>query len=124
MTNVSSKLVKRWLYGHGWPDGIRAHIPLSDAPEKYRNNPPPKKFKKLKKLRQLAAQQNTCYYCNCQLDLSSATWDHKTPISRGGTNDLDNLVIACEQCNFNKDDLTEQEFKEYLRAKELYVGKR
>lgn len=32
------------------------------------------------------------------------------PISRGGTNDLDNLVLACQPCNVNKGDKTLDEF--------------
>jgi len=29
----------------------------------------------------------------------STTVDHKLPLSRGGTNDLTNLVGACRRCN-------------------------
>lgn len=31
-----------------------------------------------------------------------ATIDHVVPLSRGGTDDLDNLVLACNVCNARK----------------------
>lgn len=31
-----------------------------------------------------------------------AQYDHVVPHSRGGTNDLDNLVVTCAPCNFGK----------------------
>lgn len=48
-----------------------------------------------------------------------ATVDHKMPVSRGGTDDLDNLVLACVQCNVEKQDMTDTE---YLRRKRLVKG--
>lgn len=29
-------------------------------------------------------------------------WDHLVPVSRGGDNDIDNMVMACESCNKRK----------------------
>lgn len=60
-----------------------------------------------------------CYYCNKYLAFRprSATIDHKIPLSKGGTNDADNTVLACETCNRDKADMTETEYlvhrKEY-----------
>lgn len=36
---------------------------------------------------------------NAHILRHTATVDHITPKSRGGTNDLNNLVIACHPCN-------------------------
>lgn len=42
----------------------------------------------------------TCHYCG--LDANSV--DHVLPRSRGGTDDLDNLVACCSSCNSSKGD--------------------
>lgn len=38
-----------------------------------------------------------------------AQYDHVVPHARGGTNDLDNLVLACAPCNFGRAGYTLQE---------------
>lgn len=40
-----------------------------------------------------------CCYCGSTDDL---TIDHVTPLARGGSNDLANLVVACRICNSSK----------------------
>lgn len=42
--------------------------------------------------------KNTCVYCG----EPSEQIDHVTPVSRGGTNDLSNLVASCAACNRKK----------------------
>lgn len=37
------------------------------------------------------------------------TYDHILPYSRGGTSDLDNMVVACQPCNCGRTELTLQE---------------
>ena len=49
----------------------------------------------------------TCFYCGGTEDL---TIDHKTPLSRGGSNELTNLVPACRSCNRNKGTKTAEEW--------------
>ncbi len=43
-------------------------------------------------------------------DTSSWSFDHMTPATRGGSNELNNLGIACRQANQCKADLTPEEF--------------
>lgn len=43
-----------------------------------------------------------CAYCPAELDVTTVTVDHVIPRSRGGTNDLGNLVLACWPCNKSK----------------------
>jgi 5-methylcytosine-specific restriction endonuclease McrA len=50
--------------------------------------------------RQLVAQKNTCYWCSKKLEKYEV--DHIIPLTRGGTNDPSNLVIACPWCNNSK----------------------
>jgi hypothetical protein len=55
-----------------------------------------------------------CYYCNRTLTSQDmVTVDHKTPLSRGGLTTEENLVIACCECNSEKDNMTEEEYKVY-----------
>lgn len=40
-----------------------------------------------------------CNWCQVPLALAEATLDHLTPLSRGGSNALENLTLACDNCN-------------------------
>lgn len=60
----------------------------------------------------------TCHYCKSECvrhhRLLRPTVDHKTPISRGGDHEFENLVTACFQCNSIKRDKTEIEYIDWL----------
>lgn len=59
-------------------------------------------------------QGGRCLYCDVILaDVYHA--DHKTPLSRGGTNEPENLALACAECNLRKYTKTAGEYMEYLR---------
>lgn len=70
-----------------------------------------------------------CYYCGEDCGSAIAgyqkdiTIDHKTPLSRGGNHDVDNMVICCRQCNSSKERKTEEEYKEYLKTIERLSDK-
>lgn len=66
-----------------------------------------------------AEQNGLCVYCQKPTLLPEdaptpgsrvATLEHRTPLARGGTNERDNLAVACNPCNHAKGDLTEAEF--------------
>jgi len=59
--------------------------------------------------RMLCSQDARCAYCR---ELLSGTYhiDHKTPVARGGTNDIENLHITCPRCNLRKGVMTHEEF--------------
>lgn len=63
-------------------------------------------------LRIAARTNNKCYYCG--QTPSRLTLDHKTPRSRGGRATDDNLVLACDHCNYLKGSRTVDEFRTYL----------
>ncbi|MHA2279807.1 MAG: HNH endonuclease [Promethearchaeota archaeon] len=46
-----------------------------------------------------------CYYCGVLLHKENRSVDHYVPRSKGGSNDLSNLVTACNDCNQAKGDL-------------------
>lgn len=50
---------------------------------------------------------NRCVYC---LKPDKLTIDHKIPLSRGGSNQLANIVPACRFCNNSKNSKTAKEF--------------
>lgn len=57
-----------------------------------------------------ARDDYTCRYCEARaVELEC---DHVVPISRGGSNDDDNLVTACRPCNRSKRDKTPEEWQQ------------
>ena len=60
----------------------------------------------------------TCYLCNQQILFSQDSLDHKIPISRGGTNNVENLEISHSACNFKKGNKTFYEFIDWLKKVE------
>ena len=50
----------------------------------------------------LRSQGPICHYCLATFDKDELTLDHVKPYSKGGSNDLSNLVLACSYCNAKK----------------------
>lgn len=57
---------------------------------------------------------HTCQYCGAK-DVPLEV-DHDIPVLRGGTNDIKNLVTACEICNSKKGTMTGDEYRRHLEA--------
>ena len=53
----------------------------------------------------------TCYLCLKPVAFKNDCIEHKTPLSRGGTNAYANLGVACRHCNARKHAKTVEEFK-------------
>jgi len=56
--------------------------------------------------RLLFIQGGKCFYCRKQLLPEHATVDHIIPISKGGKNDISNLVACCKDINHLFSDLS------------------
>jgi 5-methylcytosine-specific restriction endonuclease McrA len=56
----------------------------------------------------------TCYLCLKPIAIKEDHLEHKTPVSRGGTNEYTNLGISCCKCNSQKGRKTLEEFLSWL----------
>jgi 5-methylcytosine-specific restriction endonuclease McrA len=54
----------------------------------------------------------TCYLCRQPIEFGNDNLEHKTPASKGGTNDYNNLAISCKSCNCRKHTKTLEEYLE------------
>lgn len=64
-------------------------------------------------------QNGECHYCSRKMTLKRgkgtvqpdyATWDHVVPRIAGGTDDPQNLVLCCADCNHRKGSMSYQQF--------------
>ena len=51
----------------------------------------------------------TCSYCG--MSSHQLEPDHRVPLVRGGSNDIENIIPACRSCNAGKNTRTEQEYR-------------
>jgi 5-methylcytosine-specific restriction endonuclease McrA len=58
---------------------------------------------------------NVCAYRGEQGPLEP---DHRLPLTRGGTNYIENILPACRNCNARKHTMTEEEFRARLAAED------
>ena len=74
-----------------------------------------------KEIRQLVYNKcnGHCAYCGCKLEYKDMQVDHVLAVGRGGSNDIDNLLPACRQCNYDKHKKTIEGFRKRI-SKELY----
>jgi 5-methylcytosine-specific restriction endonuclease McrA len=70
----------------------------------------------------LAHHNGSCAYCGSEILIEI---DHRIPLTRGGSNLIDNILPACRRCNRRKGTMTEEEFRAFLqreRAQGLGLG--
>ncbi|MGB3329173.1 MAG: HNH endonuclease [Thermomicrobiales bacterium] len=65
-----------------------------------------------------------CWYCGKQLQYRKRTLDHIVPRQHGGTNSLDNLVIACHRCNQAKGCMPLKQFRHVSPFGPTFFGER
>lgn len=99
------------FYVNGMNAGSRHQITLADAIAAA-NEPPVEKLhirtRERKRSyrgakRRLLKKDPSCFWCHKKLNSTLATLDHLIPLSKGGTNGLDNFVLACGDCNESRD---------------------
>lgn len=55
-----------------------------------------------------------CFFCNKKLKFRQISIDHYLPLSKGGTDDVFNLVLSCKKCNLEKKDLIIMDYKDII----------
>ncbi len=65
---------------------------------------------------QFKKQEGKCFYCQKELRHARNSWhaDHVIPLSKGGSNDISNIVISCPTCNRKKHDKLPNEWANEL----------
>lgn len=53
----------------------------------------------------------TCYLCGLPVIDGKDNLEHKIPLVRGGSNEIDNLDVAHSSCNLSKGRMTEDEYR-------------
>lgn len=65
---------------------------------------------------QFASLGNVCHYCG---KVGSMTRDHVIPITRFGTDNIENIVPACRSCNSKKNAKTAEEYLAILESRRV-----
>lgn len=105
------RILKAKFVSHGaitvYPNG---DILISDWEynQKYRDRPPAHVWRELREAI-FSRDGYTCQYCGAYA--VNLQCDHVIPISRGGSNDPENLVTACQRCNQSKHNKTPDEWR-------------
>lgn len=106
LVNYYPSSKKRTAYVAGTTHG-KTHVSPTEAVAMAFDAPPiergqkAKRSKNTKKARARIIARNgpNCHWCQAMLTLETSTLDHVIPISRGGLNNPNNMVLACEPCN-------------------------
>ncbi|MEA5505946.1 HNH endonuclease [Halotia wernerae UHCC 0503] len=53
-----------------------------------------------------------CFWCDCKLTTETLTIDHYVPLSRGGSNKIKNLRLACFDCNQGRGNALPEEMQQ------------
>ena len=56
-------------------------------------------------------QNEYCYYCYQYTEQKDRTTDHVIPLSKNGPHTLDDIVMACANCNHRKYTMSEEDFR-------------
>ena len=63
-----------------------------------------------------------CAYCEEPVAKEDWSIDHFLPLSRGGKNNIRNMVMSCYKCNKAKGDMTGEEFRHLLEFLSTWEG--
>ena len=66
----------------------------------------------------LTSQDGHCYYCSSSL-ANGYHVEHLTPLSRGGSDGIENIVLSCPTCNLRKHAKTADEFLNLITREAL-----
>ncbi len=92
--------------------GPRCNAKASKARRRAREHSAPGEFTWAQVMRIHIIANRMCSYCDA-VQASQPDPDHVVPLSRGGRNDIGNILPCCKQCNGDKADMTLAEWAEY-----------
>ena len=72
----------------------------------------------------LRSNNKYCYYCGCRImDKSNLEADHILPKSKGGSDNVDNILMLCKSCNASKGktDLLEWYTSKFNQCPDLFI---
>lgn len=81
-------------------------------------------FNKAQKIKMLEKSKYRCCHCGKSIDIDNDfSVEHVIPISKGGTNEADNLIALCNRCNSIKGNMVynPSDFYKYLNKKDLKI---
>lgn len=111
-----AKLTKEWIKNN--PEKHKIHVKTGWQNKRARKKQAEGNINSINLNIKLKNQWNLCFWCYDSLD---DTWEveHIIPLSRGGTNLDDNIVISCRNCNAQKNNKLPEEWFKYplCRAK-------
>lgn len=102
------KYLKEWRGRN--PD--KSHAYVRAATNKRRTAAAGQTFSAAEWLALLEHHGGSCAYCGSKVLIEI---DHRIPLTRGGSNLIDNILPACRRCNRRKHQKTEEEFRELLQ---------
>jgi 5-methylcytosine-specific restriction endonuclease McrA len=110
----------RWLlYAKGWKARNREKAAAYQRASDHRRRSAGPGFTSEEWRALLERYEHRCAYCGVAGNLEA---DHRTPICRGGSNNIENILPACRRCNRTKFSMTEQEFRERRAGSERVGG--
>ena len=89
----------------------RAHLYVRISAHKRRLAAAGTSFTREEWLAVVESYAGRCAYCG---NAGPLEIEHKIPLSRGGTNSIDNIVPSCKRCNRRKLSKTDSEFRAFL----------
>jgi 5-methylcytosine-specific restriction endonuclease McrA len=92
-------LGQRWMLEN--PDKARAFRKASKARRAARLRQAGGTITRHDVLLMFKSQKAKCWYCQCDIS-GGYHLEHRIPLSRGGSNDPSNVVLACADCNLSK----------------------
>jgi len=90
----------------------KSHAYVNAATIKRRRAAGGQSFSSAEWLALLAHHGGACAYCGSKALIEI---DHRTPLARGGSNLIENILPACRRCNRRKHLMTEEEFRDFLQ---------
>ena len=79
-----------------------------------------KTFSKEERMRIYRKTKGHCYLCGEFVDFDKFEIEHKVPVSKGGTNDFNNVFCSCHVCNAIKQDIYPEDFVEKISKIFMY----